>query len=47
MQPRALFNLEVPYGGVVSLKVASFLDESGQPDYHISLDFAAKQDFAL
>jgi alpha-ribazole phosphatase len=45
MQPRALFNLEVPYGGVVCLKVASFLDESGQPDYHISLDFAAKQDF--
>jgi alpha-ribazole phosphatase len=45
MQPRSLFNLDVPYGGVVCLKVASFVDESGQPDYHISLDFAAKQDF--
>mgnify|MGYP001173007339 CR=1 FL=1 len=45
MQPRALFNLDVPYGGVVCLKVASFTDDTGAADYHISLDFAAKQDF--
>jgi alpha-ribazole phosphatase len=44
MQPRALFNLDVPYGGVVCLKVASFIDDTGTADYHISLDFAAKQD---
>lgn len=45
MQPRALFNLEVPYGGVVCLNVASFIGEAGEADYHISVDFAAKQDF--
>jgi alpha-ribazole phosphatase len=45
MQPRALFNLDVPYGGVVCLKVASFTDETGATDYHLSVDFAAKQDF--
>ena len=45
MQPQALFNIDVPYGGVVCLKVASFEDHAGQPDYHISVDFAAKQDF--
>jgi len=45
MQPRALFNLDVPYGGVVCLKVASFVSDVGTPDYHVSVDFAAKQDF--
>lgn len=45
MQPRALFNLDVPYGGVVCLKVTSFVGEKGAADYHISIDFSAKQDF--
>jgi len=45
MQPQALFNIDVPYGGVVCLNVASFEDDAGQPDYHISVDFSAKQDF--
>ncbi len=45
MQPQALFNVDVPYGGVVCLNVASFDDAAGQPDYHISVDFTAKQDF--
>ena len=45
MQPQALFNLNVPYGGVVCLKVASFTGDDEQNDYHISVDFTAKQDF--
>jgi len=45
MQPQALFNVEVPYGGVVCLNVSSFRDDAGKADYHISVDFAAKRDF--
>jgi len=44
MKAAALFNMEVPYGGLVGLKVAQFEDVNGQPDTHISVDFSAKQD---
>ena len=45
MGPKGLFNLNLPYGGVAHLHVACFDDARGQPDYQLSVDFTAKQDF--
>jgi alpha-ribazole phosphatase len=45
MQARALFHLDVPYGGLVCLQAAQFDNQQGQADYHLSVDFAARQDF--
>lgn len=44
MGAKGLFNFNLPYGGLVPLHVACFDSESGQPDYHISLDFSANVD---
>ena len=41
MGAKGLFNLNLPYAGLVPLHLVCFDDESGQPDYHISLDFFA------
>ena len=45
MGPKGLFNLNVPYSSVVRLHVACFEDDDAKPDYQLSLDFAAQQDF--
>ena len=41
MGAKGLFNLNIPYAGLVPLRLICFDDENGQPDYHISLDFLA------
>ena len=41
MDAKGLFNFNLPYAGLVPLHLVTFDDESGQPDYHISLDFGA------
>ncbi|MDC9720703.1 MAG: histidine phosphatase family protein [Gammaproteobacteria bacterium] len=44
MQPKGLFNLAVPYGGVANLNVACFNNKHGEHDYHLSVDFSSAQD---
>ena len=41
MDAKGMFNVNLPYACVACLKVASFENESGQPDYHLSLDFSS------
>ena len=41
MDAKGMFNVNLPYASVAYLKVASFDNESGQPDYHLSLDFSS------
>ena len=41
MEAKGLFSLNLPYASLVPLHLVCFDDESGQPGYHISLDFFA------
>ncbi|MCO4836525.1 MAG: histidine phosphatase family protein [Oceanospirillaceae bacterium] len=43
MNAKGLFNFNLPYAALVPLHLASFEDQDGQPDYHISLDFGAHE----